>query len=126
MLRREDAQKLLQAEQTSDWQVRCLAAIAQDVTSELRPIAYALLSLAEAVALRVAGSSGPSIASGLAWLTLPVLAWFVALTVFAVQDVYDIPALNALAFALLPIAVLTTALVLVLFGLGALHAARVL
>ncbi|MBV9101409.1 MAG: hypothetical protein JOZ46_05750 [Candidatus Dormibacteraeota bacterium] len=89
-------------------------------------IAYALLSLVEALALRFGGAGGGSLSSGLAWLTLPVLGWFLALNVIAVQEVYDVPALNAFAFALLPIAVLTTALVIVLFALGALHAAHVI
>jgi Yip1 domain len=87
---------------------------------------YGVLSLAEALLLHVGGGAGPPAASAVAWLTLPVLAWFIVLSVLAIQAVYDLPALNALAFALLPIAALTAALLIVSLALGALHTASVI
>ncbi|MBV8194727.1 MAG: hypothetical protein JOY80_04290 [Candidatus Dormibacteraeota bacterium] len=72
-------------------------------------IVYALLSLAEAAATH-GGGAGPSVASGLAWLTVPVLAWFLTLTILAIRAVYDAPMLNAFALTLLPYAVVSAAL----------------
>ncbi len=88
-------------------------------------IAYAVLSLAEALSLRLAGGAGATLASALAWLTLPVLGWFVVLSVLAIIAVYGVPALNALALALLPYAVLTAALLVIGLTLSALHAGGV-
>ena len=51
--------------------------------------------------------------SALGWLTLPVLCWFLTLTVLAIRAVYDVPALNALALALLPYAAVAAAVLLV-------------
>jgi len=85
-------------------------------------ISFALLSLLEAVAQRFAGSG---LASALGWLTLPTLAWFLALVVLITRAVYDIPTLNAFALALLPYAAMTGALLLLLIVLSALHAAGV-
>ncbi|MFN2583034.1 MAG: hypothetical protein ABR498_09875 [Candidatus Dormibacteria bacterium] len=72
-------------------------------------IAYGLLVLAEAGA-RHLGGAGPSVASGLSWLTVPVLLWFLGLTVLSVRAVYEAPWLNAFALALLPYAAVTAAL----------------
>jgi len=83
-------------------------------------IAYALLTLVEAAAQH-SGGSGSGVAAGLAWLTLPVLCWFLALTVLAIRAVYDVPALNALALALLPYATIAAAVLLVTAGLTAVH-----
>jgi hypothetical protein len=87
---------------------------------------YGVLSLVEALLLHFGAGAGPPAASAVAWLTLPVLAWFIVLSVLAIQAVYDLPALNALAFALLPIAALTAALLIVSLALGALHTANVI
>lgn len=85
--------------------------------------AYALLSLLEAAATRWTGSV--TLASAVAWVTLPILAWFLTLSVFAIRAVYGVNPLNALALALLPYAALTTALIIVFLALSALHAAGV-
>jgi hypothetical protein len=86
-------------------------------------VAYAVLAVFEALAVRYTGGPESGIASALAWLTLPILAWFITLTVFAVQAVYQVPALNAFALALLPIAFVSAALLIVGVVLGALHGA---
>lgn len=44
MLRREDADKVLKEEQTSNWIALCLSAIRAELPEELRPAAYALLN----------------------------------------------------------------------------------
>jgi Yip1 domain len=87
---------------------------------------YGVLSLVEALLLHFGSGAGPPAASAVAWATLPVLAWFIVLSVLAIQAVYDLPALNALAFVLLPIAALTAALLIVSVALGALHTANVI
>ncbi|TMB90600.1 MAG: hypothetical protein E6J45_08695 [Chloroflexi bacterium] len=84
-------------------------------------LAYALLSLAEGASRHWTHSE--TVASGLAWLTLPVLAWFLALTALAVRAVYDVPPLNAFAMAMLPGAALTGALIVLLLALAVLRAA---
>lgn len=81
-------------------------------------IVYSLLTLGEAAAAR-SGGSGSALAVALTVLTLPVLAGFLALTVRAVSAVYDIPAINAVALALLPYAALALA-VLILGSAGGL------
>ena len=87
---------------------------------------YGVLSLVEALLLHFGSAAGPAAASAVAWASLPVLAWFIVLSVLAIQAVYDLPALNALAFVLLPIAALTAALLIVSVALGALHTANVI
>lgn len=77
-------------------------------------IVYALLTLAEAAATR----SGAGVSAALAWLTLPVLLWFLVLTILAVRAVYQVPALNALALALLPYAAVTAALLVLTAAVG--------
>lgn len=86
-------------------------------------ITFALLSLLEAVAMRTAGDA---VASALGWLTLPILGWFLALMSLAIGAVYDLPALNAFALALLPLAAISAALLFLALVLGALHAAHVI
>ncbi|MBV8445419.1 MAG: hypothetical protein JOZ92_05830 [Candidatus Dormibacteraeota bacterium] len=89
-------------------------------------ILYALLGLAEALAIHLAaGSTGQSVASGLQWLTLPILALLLALTVMAIRGVYRVSGLNAFAFALLPYAMLTAAILVLSLVLSGLHAAGV-
>lgn len=75
-------------------------------------IVYALVTLVEAAAARSTGSASP-LAIALTVLTLPVLLWFLALTVRAIRAVYDVPAINAFALALLPYAAVALALVIV-------------
>ena len=81
-------------------------------------IVYSLLTLGEAAAARTGGSGSP-LAIALTVLTLPVLGWFLALTVRAVRAVYDIPTINAFALALLPYAAVALAVV-ILGGAGGL------
>ena len=80
-------------------------------------IGYSVVALGEAAAARwIGASSWPAIA--LTWLTLPVLFWFLALTVRRVRAVYDIPTVNAFALALLPFAAVAAALVIVVGAAG--------
>jgi hypothetical protein len=83
-------------------------------------ILYSLVTLAEAAAGRWIGS-GSALAVALTWLTVPVLLWFLALTVRAVRYVYDIRAVNAFALALLPYAAVAGALLVLAAAAGALH-----
>lgn len=83
-------------------------------------IAYSLIALAEAAAARWLGfGSAPAVA--LTWLTLPVLLWFLALTVRVVRRVYDIATVNAFALALLPFAAVAGALLVLAGAAGALR-----
>ena len=84
-------------------------------------VAFAALSLVEAAATRLTGSD--ALASGLAWLTILVLGWYLVLATVAVRAVYDVPLLNAAAMAMLPYAAVTGALLIVLVVLLALRAA---
>ena len=81
-------------------------------------IVYSLLTLGEAAAAR-SGGTGSALAIALTVLTLPVLGWFLALTVRAVRAVYDVPTINAVALALLPYAAVALAVV-ILRGAGGL------
>jgi hypothetical protein len=85
-------------------------------------IGYALLSLAEAGALRW-GGPGNALVEVLAWCTLPILGWFLTLNVLAIRAVYGIPALNALSLALLPYAVLAAAVLVLLLLFAGFRAA---
>jgi len=85
---------------------------------------YALLALAEAASWR--WTHADTVASGLAWLTLPMLAWFLGLTALATRAVYDVPPLNAAAMAMLPGAALSAALIVLLLALAALRAGGLL
>ena len=87
-------------------------------------LTYALLALAEAASRR--WTHADAVAAGLAWLTLPVLAWYLALTTLAVRAVYDVPPLNALAMAMLPGAAMTAALIVLTLALAVLHSGGVL
>ncbi len=72
-------------------------------------IAYGLLLVIEAAA-----GAGSVAASVVAWLTLPLLVWFLYLTTLAVQAVFDVTPFMALALAMLPDAVLLFVLIAVL------------
>jgi Yip1 domain len=84
-------------------------------------IGYALLSLLESWALR--GGGDPGLASLLAWLTLPLLAWYLVLTALAIRAVYDVTPFVAAALAMLPDAVLVVLLIAALLVTGVLRAA---
>jgi hypothetical protein len=72
-------------------------------------IAYGLLSVIEAAT----GSSSVA-ESVIAWLTLPLLAWFLWLTALAVYSVFEVTPFVALALAMLPDAVLLLVLIVLL------------
>lgn len=72
-------------------------------------IAYALLAVIEAAA-----GNGSGAQSVIAWLTLPLLAWFLALTSLAVFSVFDVSPFVAVALAMLPDAVLLFILIALL------------
>jgi hypothetical protein len=85
-------------------------------------VLYAVIALVQAASTRWGGEA-LSTAAGL--LALPVVCWFVALNAVAVRAVYDLPALSAVAVALLPYAALSAVLLLLVIVLSALHALRV-
>jgi hypothetical protein len=72
-------------------------------------IAYAVLSVIEAAA-----GTGSAAQSIVAWLTLPLLVWFLYLTTLAVQAVFEVTPFVALALAMLPDAVLLVVLIALL------------
>ncbi len=83
-------------------------------------VLYAVVSVVQAASTRW-GAGVLSTAAG--WLALPVVCWFVALNAIAVRAVYDIPALSAVAIALLPFAALSAVVMLLVVLLSILHAA---
>ncbi len=85
-------------------------------------VLYAAIAMIQAISTRWGGDA-LSIAAGL--LAFPVVCWFVALNAVAVRAVYDMPALSAVAVALLPYAALSAVLLLLIIVLSALHALRV-
>ena len=72
-------------------------------------IAYGVLSVIEA-----ASGKGTAAQSAVAWMTLPLLVWFLFLTTLAVEAVFDVSPFVALALALLPDAVLLVVLITLL------------
>jgi hypothetical protein len=85
-------------------------------------VLYSVIALVQAASTRWGGDA-LSTAAGL--LALPVVCWFVALNAVAVRAVYDLPAMSAVAVALLPYAALSAVLLLIVIVLSALHALRV-
>jgi len=76
-------------------------------------IAYSALSVIEA-----ALGSASAAQSAVAWLTLPLLLWFLYLTTLAVQAVFDVSAFAALALAMLPDAMLLLVVIALLVATG--------
>jgi Yip1 domain len=72
-------------------------------------IAYALLSVVEAAA-----GANTTAQSLIAWLTFPLLAWFLYLTSLAVFSVFEVTQFVAVALAMLPDAVLLFLLIALL------------
>jgi Yip1 domain len=72
-------------------------------------VAFGLLSVTEA-----AVGSSSVVESVIAWLTLPLLAWFLWLTALAVYSVFEVTPFVALALAMLPDAVLLFLLIVLL------------
>ena len=72
-------------------------------------IAYGILGVAEAAA-----GAGSVAGSVIAWLTLPLLGWFLYLTALVVYSVFDVTPFVAVALAMLPDAVLLFILIVLL------------
>lgn len=72
-------------------------------------VAFGVLSVVEAIA-----GSGSVAESVVAWLTLPLLVWFLYLTALAVHAVFEVSPFVAVALALLPDAALIFLLILLL------------
>ncbi len=83
-------------------------------------VLYTVIALVQAAS---AHWGGDALSTAVGWLALPVVCWFVALNAVAVRAVYDLPALSAVAIALLPYAALSAVLLLLVVVLSALHAA---
>jgi hypothetical protein len=64
--------------------------------------------------IEAAAGNGSGAQSVIAWLTLPLLAWFLALTSLAVFSVFDVSPFVAVALAMLPDAVLLFILIALL------------
>jgi hypothetical protein len=69
-------------------------------------VAFGVLSVIEALA-----GTGSVAESIIAWLTLPLLAWFLVLTTLAVHAVFDVTPYVAVSLAMLPDAVLLLLLI---------------
>ena len=80
---------------------------------------YAGISLVQAASPHWGGGA---LSTAVGLLALPVVCWFVALNAVGVRAVYDLPALSAVAIALLPYAALSAALLLLVVVLSVLHA----
>lgn len=88
-------------------------------------LTFPVLVLYAAVAIVQAASprwGGDALSTAVGLLALPVVGWFVALNAVAVRAVYDLPALSAVAIALLPYAALSAVLLLLVVALSLLHA----
>ena len=85
-------------------------------------IVYAAIGLLQAAALHGLGDNGELVAMLAGYVALGVLGWFVALNCGAIAAVYELPFISAFALALLPFALLSAAvmvLVVVISGLSA-------
>ena len=82
-------------------------------------VLYAVIAIVQAVSPRWGGDA---LSTAVGLLALPVVFWFVALNAVAVRAVYDMTALNAVAIALIPYAMLSAALLLLVIVLSVLHA----
>jgi Yip1 domain len=76
-------------------------------------VAFGVLSVVESAA----GTSTVA-ASVVAWLTLPLLAWFLYLTSLAVYSVFEVTPFVAVALAMLPDAVLLFVLIVLLVAVS--------
>ncbi len=85
-------------------------------------ILYAAIAVVQAASLHWGGDVLSTVV-GLG--ALPVVCWFVGLNALAVRAVYDLPALNAIAIALLPYAALSAVLLLLVVVVSVLHSAGV-
>ncbi|MGH7721340.1 MAG: hypothetical protein ACRENL_00715 [Candidatus Dormibacteria bacterium] len=81
-------------------------------------VLYAIIALVQAAS---PGWGGAALSTAVGLLALPVVSWFVALNAVAVHAVYDVPALSAVAIALLPYAALSAVLLLLVIVLSVLH-----
>ena len=81
---------------------------------------FALIVLLQALSPHLGGDT---VSQVLGWLALPVVCWFVALNALATVVVYRDSPMAAVAIALLPYAVLSGLLLLLIVVLSGLHAA---
>ncbi|MDQ6848234.1 MAG: YIP1 family protein [Candidatus Dormibacteraeota bacterium] len=81
-------------------------------------VLYAAISIVQAASFHWGGDA---LSVGVGLLAFPVVCWFVALNALAVRAVYDLPALSAVAIALIPYAALSGALLLLVIVLSVLH-----
>jgi len=81
-------------------------------------VLYAVIALVQALSPRWGGEV---LSTAVGLVALPVVGWFVALNAIAVRAVYDMPALSAVAIALLPYAALSAVLLLLVVVVSALH-----
>ncbi|HEY8755401.1 MAG TPA: YIP1 family protein [Candidatus Dormibacteraeota bacterium] len=81
-------------------------------------VLYAVIALIQAASPRWGGDV---LSTAVGLLALPLVGWFVALNAVAVRAVYDMPALSAVALALLPYAALSAVLLLLVVVVSALH-----
>jgi hypothetical protein len=85
-------------------------------------VAFELVSLAAAV-LDAHGASDVAVAVG--FLKWAVLAWYVVLLTLAARAIYELPTIGALTVALMPYALMTTLLLVVLAALSVIYSAGV-
>jgi hypothetical protein len=83
-------------------------------------VLYAAVAVLQAASLHWGGDMLSTLAG---WVALPVVGWFVALNALAVRAVYELPALSAVAIALLPYAALSGVLLVIIVVLSILHSA---
>jgi hypothetical protein len=81
-------------------------------------VLYAVIALIQAASTRWGGDV---LSTAVGLVALPLVGWFVALNAVAVRAVYDMPALSAVAIALLPYAALSAVLLLLVVVVSALH-----
>lgn len=81
-------------------------------------VLYAVIALVQALSPRWGGEV---LSTAVGLVALPVVGWFVALNAIAARAVYDMPALSAVAIALLPYAALSAVLLLLVVVVSALH-----
>jgi hypothetical protein len=83
-------------------------------------VLYAVIALVQAASPRWGGDA---LATAVGLLALPLVCWFVALNAIAVREVYEAPALSAVAITLIPYAALSAVLLLLIVVLSILNSA---
>ena len=85
-------------------------------------VLYSVIALVQAASPRFGGDA---LSTGVGLTALPLVCWFVVLNAIAVRATYDLPPMSAVAITLLPFAMLSGVLLLLVVVLSALHAAGV-